>query len=143
MPKMDIDKEKTKAENLAMIKEYKEKFEIPDHVLSVKCLSDFSRNPEMNEALPRTAPPAKMANFFDPQHSNQEEKTFVPDLDYSDIDAMLEEIKAMNNDWHFERGKEGKAETLRKALKQTIEGGKNTAMRQNQIKKKDQAKIWD
>jgi hypothetical protein len=133
---MDIDKEKTKAENLEMIKEYKEKFKIPDHVLSVKCLSDFSRNPEMNEALPRTAPPAKMANFFDPQHSNQGEKTFVPDLDYSNIDAMLEEIKAMNNDWHFERGKEGKAETLRKALKQTIEGGKNTAMRRNQIKKR-------
>ena len=58
MSKVDIDRERTKAENLEMIKEYKEKFQIPDHVLSVKCLSDFSRNPEMNEPLPRTAPPA-------------------------------------------------------------------------------------
>jgi hypothetical protein len=128
VPKVDIDRERSKAENLEMIKEYKEKYNIPDHVLSVKCLSDFSRNPEMNEALPRTAPPAKMGNFFDPQHSNQGEKIFVPDLDYSDIDAMLEEIKAMNNDWTLKKGKEGKADALRKALKQTIESGKNTAV---------------
>ena len=60
MPKVDINRERSKAENLEMIKEYKEKFQIPDHVLSVKCLSDFGRNPEMNEPLPRTAPPAKM-----------------------------------------------------------------------------------
>jgi hypothetical protein len=46
------------------IKDYKDKFKIPDHVLSVKCLSDFNRHPEMNEALPRTAPPAKMEFFL-------------------------------------------------------------------------------
>ena len=61
---VEIDRERTKEENLEMIREYKEKYEIPDHVLSVKCLSDFGRNPEMNEALPRTAPPAKMGNFL-------------------------------------------------------------------------------
>ncbi len=64
VPKVDIDRERSKAENLEMIKEYKEKYKIPDHVLSVKCLSDFSRNPEMNEALPRTAPPEKMGICF-------------------------------------------------------------------------------
>ena len=94
---MDLEGEKTKGENLHTIKEYKEKFKIPDHVLSVKCLSDFNRHPEMNEALPRTEPPEKMENFFGPQQSNQGEKIFVPDLDYSDIDAMLEEIKEMKD----------------------------------------------
>lgn len=44
--------------------------------------------PLENFAVPRTAPPEKMEIFFDPQHSNQGEKIFVPDLDYSDIDAV-------------------------------------------------------
>ena len=74
--------------------------------------------------------------FFDPQHSNPGEKIFVPDLDYSDVDAMLEEIKGMNKDWHLSQGKESKVDALRKALKQTIESGKNTAVRRNQIKKR-------
>jgi hypothetical protein len=30
----------------------------------VKCLSDFNRHPELNEAMPRTEPPEKMARFF-------------------------------------------------------------------------------
>ena len=135
VPKVDLEGEKTKGENLKTIKDYKEKFKIPDHVLSVKCLSDFNRHPEMNEALPRTAPPAQMENFFDPQHSNQGEKIFVPDLDYSDIDAMLEEIKEMKDQSPFVKGGEGKVKALRRALKQTIELGKNTATRRNQLKK--------
>ncbi len=60
MPKVDLEGEKTKGENLKTIKECKDKFKILDHVLSVKCLSDFNRHPETNEALPRTAPPTKM-----------------------------------------------------------------------------------
>jgi hypothetical protein len=42
----------------------------------------------------------------------------------------------MDKDWHLSQGKEGKADALRKALKQTIESGKNTATRRNQIKKR-------
>ena len=137
VPKVDLEGEKTKGENLQTIKEYKEKFKIPDHVLSVKCLSDFNRHPEMNEALPRTEPPEKMGNFFGPQQSNQGEKIFVPDLDYSDIDAMLEEIKGMKDQSRFVKGGEGKVKTLRRALKQTIELGKNTATRRNQLKKSE------
>jgi hypothetical protein len=89
----------------------------------------------MNEALPRTAPPEKMEIFVDPQHSNQGEKIFVPDLDYSDIDAMLEEIKEMKNDSLLSKGVEVKVKTLRRALQQTIELSKNTAPRKNQLKK--------
>jgi hypothetical protein len=64
-PKLDLDKTRTKEENLQSIQEYKEKYKVPDHVLSVKCLSDFSRHPEMNEAMPRTEPPEKMRFFLD------------------------------------------------------------------------------
>jgi hypothetical protein len=63
VPKVDLEGEKTKDENLKTIKDHKVKFQIPDHALSVKCLSDLNRHPEMNEALPRTAPPAQMEIF--------------------------------------------------------------------------------
>ncbi len=76
-----------------------------------------------------------MENCFDPKHSNQGEKIFVPDLDYSDIDAMLEEIKEMKDQSPFIKGGEGKVKTIRRALKQTIELDKNTATRRNQLKK--------
>jgi hypothetical protein len=56
-------------------------------------------------------------------------------LDYSDIDAMLEEIKEMKDQSPFVKGGEGKVKTIRRALKQTIELGKNTATRRNQLKK--------
>jgi hypothetical protein len=62
--KLDLEKERTKEENLETILNYKEHFNIPDHVLSVKCLSDFNRHPELNESLPRTEPPAAMEAFL-------------------------------------------------------------------------------
>jgi hypothetical protein len=62
---------RAKEENLQAIQEYKERYEIPGHVLSVKCLSDFARHPELNEAMPRTEPPEKMRKFFEPQHSDR------------------------------------------------------------------------
>jgi hypothetical protein len=93
VPKIDLDKIKGKEENLQTIADYKEKFQIPDHVLSVKCLSDFSRHPELNEAMPRTEPPEKMKSYFEPQHSDQGEKIYKPNLDY-DVDAMLEAGRA-------------------------------------------------
>ncbi len=68
----------------------------------------FQQAPRNERSLPRTAPPAQMKYFFDPQHSTQGEKIFVPDLDYSDIDAMLEEIKEMKDQSPFVKGGEGK-----------------------------------
>ena len=47
--------------------------------------------------MPRTEPPEKMARFFDPQQSNQGEKTYSPTLDY-DIDAMLEDLGSRKRD---------------------------------------------
>ncbi len=124
---------RSKEENLQTIQDYKEKFEIPDHVLSVKCLSDFTRHPERNEAMPRTEPPEIMSNLFEPQHSDRGEKTYSPNLDY-DIDAMLEELGELKRNWLLE-GKWGKVEEIRKALTKTIESSKSTATKRNQIKK--------
>ena len=54
LPKIDLETTRTAQENLETINEYKKKYSIPDHVLSVKCLSDFRRNAELNEPLPNT-----------------------------------------------------------------------------------------
>ena len=139
VPKIDLDKIRAKEENLQAIAEYKEQFQIPDHVLSVKCLSDFCRHPELNEAMPRTEPPEKMMSYFEPQHSDQGEKMYKPNLDY-DVDAMLEELGELKKKWLLE-GKSGKVEEIRKALTRTIEGSKSTASRRNQIKKAKRKKM--
>jgi hypothetical protein len=123
VPKINLESVKAKEENLQEIQDYKEKFQIPDHILSVKCLSDFNRHPELNEAMPRTEPPEKMARFVDPQQSNQGEKTYSPILDYN-IDAMLEELSSLKRDLMLE-GKVGKVEEIRKALTKAIELSKN------------------
>ena len=99
----------------------------------MKCLSDFNRHPELNEAMPRTEPPEKMARYFEPQQSNQGEKMYSPNLDY-DIDAMLEELRSLKRDLVLE-GKVGKVEEIRKALRKAIETGKNTAKQRNHLKK--------
>jgi hypothetical protein len=91
VPKVDLDKTRTKEENLQSIQEYKDKLNIPDHVLSVKCLSDFSRHPEMNEAMPRTEPPEKMKKFFGPQHSDRGEKMF--DIWKTKVEIRIHEPK--------------------------------------------------
>jgi hypothetical protein len=136
VPKVDLDKTRTKEENLQSIQEYKDKLNIlPDHVLSVKCLlSDFGRHPEMNVAMPRTEPPEKMRKIFGPQHSDRGEKMFEPNLDY-DVDAMLEELSNLKEQWLLE-GKSGKVDLIRQALMKTIELSKSTAMSKNKIKKR-------
>jgi len=68
VPVVDLDEMKTQAENLERIQEYKKKLEIPDHVLSIKCLSDFQKHPELNTATPTTHPPHEMLQHF-PNHA--------------------------------------------------------------------------
>jgi hypothetical protein len=78
----------------------------------VKCLSDFTRHPELNEAMPRTEPPKKMRNVFGPQHCDRggEENMYEPNLDY-DVAAMLEELGDLKQKWLLE-GKSGKVEEI-------------------------------
>ncbi len=126
-----MDKVRTKEENLQTILDYKEKFQIPDHVLSVKCLSDFNRHPEFNDAMPRTAPPEIMAKLFEPQHSDRGEEIHKPNLDY-DVDAMLEELGDLKRDWLLE-GKKSKVDEIRRALTKTIEMSTNKATPKNKF----------
>jgi hypothetical protein len=57
--RMDLGNVKGEVEGLNKIGEFKKLYNIPDHVLSVKFLDDYRRNPEFNEASP-TGPPRKM-----------------------------------------------------------------------------------
>jgi hypothetical protein len=52
-------------EGLEKIASFKQTFNIPYHVLSVKSLDDYKRNEEMNEATP-TDPPRQITETFEP-----------------------------------------------------------------------------
>jgi hypothetical protein len=65
---------RTQSENLAKINEYKVKCQIPDHVLSIKCLSDHQKHPELNEATPTTHPPEKMISQLHQQYDPTEKE---------------------------------------------------------------------
>ncbi len=56
---MDLGSVRGEVEWLNKIGDFKKLYNIPDHVLSVKFLDDYKRNPELNEASPTTltAPP--------------------------------------------------------------------------------------
>ena len=62
IPTIDLDNTKAEVENLEKISDYKKKYNIPDHVLSVKALSDFQKHPELNVANPTTHPHKPMFN---------------------------------------------------------------------------------
>ncbi len=57
--KADLESLKNESDGLEVITNYKETFNIPDHVLSVKSLDDYKRNPELNTATP-TDPPRQI-----------------------------------------------------------------------------------
>ena len=62
VPVINLDEVKTEQENLETIREYKDRMKIPDHVLSIKSLSDYRKHPELNEPTPPTQPsPAMMS----------------------------------------------------------------------------------
>jgi hypothetical protein len=77
VPVIDIDDVKTQTENLERIKEYKTKFDIPDHVLSIKCLSDYQKHPELNTATPTTHPPERMLQHFTHHTTTHDDKSKI------------------------------------------------------------------
>jgi hypothetical protein len=72
VPVLDIDNIRTQSENLAKIKQYKDQCHIPDHVLSIKCLSDHQKHPELNVATPTTHPPTEMIQQLQSVSTNSE-----------------------------------------------------------------------
>ena len=106
IPTIDLDNTKMDVENLEKISEYKKKFNIPDHVLSVKALSDFQKHPELNAAIPTTRPPKVMfkdivdiipENQGENQRENQGEKTttHVPEHTVFNKDLWLDKVKKL------------------------------------------------
>jgi hypothetical protein len=88
--KMDLDSVKGEVEGLNKIGDFKKLYSIPDHVLSVKFLNDYKRNPEFNEAGP-TNPPRKMIEAISPQPTVQGENS-VEMVDAMNSDLMMEEM---------------------------------------------------
>ncbi len=107
IPMIDLDNTKAEVENLEKISDYKKKYNIPDHVLSVKALSDLQKHPELNVANPPTNPPKvifkDIVDIIEPQkkgenqRENQGEKTttHVPEHAVFNKDLWLDKLKEL------------------------------------------------
>jgi hypothetical protein len=141
IPVLDLDDMKTEENNMETIKEYKERMQIPDHVLSIKSLSDYRRHPELNESTPPTHPPQAMLEVLSHQPTDPGEETHVhvPEHETWDTNLLLDKIRELrlNINKHFDLG--GKVEAIVKALKKAEEEACNDAVRKNSIKKRSKA----
>ena len=128
--KGDLESLKNESEGLEVISNYKEAFNIPDHVLSVKSLDDYRRNPELNEAT-STDPPRQITEAFSPHPADQGEYL----ADHASLDLLMEELEEVKKKIKRIDGKEGQAEAMLRALKKLEEEVKNTAARKGSLKK--------
>jgi hypothetical protein len=139
IPILDLNAIKTEQQNLETIREYKERMKIPDHVLSIKSLSDYRRHPELNEPIPPNHPPQAMLDVLSSNQSpDPGEKTsvHVPEHETWSKNLLLDKIRElrMGINKHFDKG--GKVEAIVKALKKAESEASNDAVRRNAIKKK-------
>jgi hypothetical protein len=82
-------------EGLNEIGKFKELYNITDHVLSVKLLDDYRRNPECNEESP-TDPPRKLMEAILP-HAKVQGENPVEMIDALNSDLLMEEIARVKN----------------------------------------------
>ena len=136
IPVIDIDQVKTQTENLKKIEDYKKACQIPDHVLSVKCLSDFTKHPELNVHTDASHPPSIM--FQENQHEPQGEETkrHIPEHASLDKDLLLDRIKVMREMINKKFDKTGRVEAIVKALKRVEEETLNEAPRKGTLQSK-------
>ena len=89
--------------------------EIPDHVLSIKCLSDYKRNAELNEPCLDSAPSAMKETYNRvPQPIDLGEN--IPEPLKPNKDLLLEEIRKFKDN-----ARQGSiTNAIRKALCQNI-----------------------
>jgi hypothetical protein len=113
-----------------VISDYKDTFNIPDHVLSVKSLDDYKRNPELNKATP-TDPPRQITEAFLPHPADQGGYL----ADHASLDLLMEELEEVKEKIKRIDGKEGQAEAMLKALRKLEEEVKNTAARKGSLKR--------
>jgi hypothetical protein len=136
-PVINIDAVKTQTENLQTIKDYKKLMQIPDHVLSVKGLSDYARHPELNEPTPDTRPPPEMLQHLTPpQDSGGETMPHVPEHKTWSKNLMQEKIRELRKQINARFDKDGKVEAIVKALKKAEEEASNEAPQRGNLKKR-------
>ena len=147
IPTIDLDNTKMDVNNLEKISEYKKKYNIPDHVLSVKALSDFQKHPELNAAIPTTRPPKVMfkdivdiipENQGENQRENQGENTstHVPEHTVFDKDLWLDKVKKLRESINQRYDTDGKVDRIVKMLRKVEEEALNDAPAKGEIKKK-------
>ena len=107
---------------------------IPDHVLSIKSLSDYNRHPELNEPIPPTHPSESMNLIHQPTDPGEKTQVYVPEHEIWNKDLLLDNIR---------HDKGGRVEAILKALKRAEEEASNGAARKNTIKKKVKFKSVD
>ena len=91
----DVETVKGGVEGLNEIGKFKELYNITDHVLSVKLLDDYRRNPECNEESP-TDPPRKLMEAILP-HAKVQGENPVEMIDALNSDLLMEEIARVKN----------------------------------------------
>jgi hypothetical protein len=119
---------------LNKIGEFKKLYTIPDHVLSVKFLDDYRRNPEFNEASP-TDPPRKMIEAISPQPKVQGENP-VEMIDAMNSDLLMEEMSRVKENLKKLDAQDGRTEAILRALNKLEEELGNEAPRKGSLKRK-------
>ncbi len=129
--KADLEAIKGEKEGLEKIASFKQTFNIPDHVLSVKSLDDYKRNEGMNEATP-TDPPRQITETFIPHPAFQGE--YLAEHDPASLELLMEEMKNVKKKIKAMDAKQGQAEAMLRALKKLEEEIHNTAPRKGNLK---------
>ena len=106
-------------------------FQVPDHVLSVKVLSDFKRNQDLNQASISDGIPKALSSFNLPQHDSGE-NCEVPELLNVNRNRLLEEIKMFKK----RLGDKNLTTRIIEALKEVEENVSNLAPKKRGLVKK-------
>ena len=106
-------------------------FQVPDHVLSVKVLSDFKRNQDLNQASISDGIPKALSSFNLPQHDSGE-NCEVPEPLNVNRNRLLEEIKMFKK----RLGDKNLTTRIIEALKEVEENVSNLAPKKRGLVKK-------
>jgi hypothetical protein len=109
--------------------------EIPDHVLSIKVLSDFKRNQELNQSNIHEIP-SNLKDVFNLPQPDPGENCEIPEPLKLTKDMLLEEIEKLKNKF----GQRNLTDRIVKALKIVKDETSNLAPRRNGLKRKNRLK---
>ena len=127
----EVDEAIQKADSESKLKNIKKS--VPDHVMSVKSLSDYERNSSFNDPNPVNMPKRNMEAFNSPQLVEQGEKSRIPDNLREQYVDLLEEIQKVN--LNNKNNGDSRTEAIVKALKKVEEEISNEGPRKNFLTK--------